>query len=258
MRLIDTHTHLDFPHFKKDRAEVLRRAEKAGVQYIVNVGSNLRSSIDSIELSKQYQHIYATVGIHPHDAKDLDQGVLEKLAELVKEKKVVAVGEIGLDYHYEHSPRDIQREAFRKQLELALAVDLPVVIHSREAEQDTLRILREAGSSNLRGIMHCFSGSLAMAKNCLALGFFLAFGGVITFTNAVELRNVVKTVPLERILIETDCPYLTPHPHRGKRNEPAYVKLVAEQIVLIKGITLEEVAAITSENAGKIYRIKGR
>ncbi len=253
--LIDTHAHLDFGRFKRDREQVIEKAVEIGVKYIVNIGADLRSSYRSVELAHSNSNILAAVGIHPHDADQLDQKALLELKRLSMDEDVRAIGEIGLDYHYDNSPRDIQRAAFREQLLLAKEVGLPVVIHSRKADEDTLQILQELHVEEIGGIMHCFGSGLAVARKCLDLNLYLAFGGVITFGNAVELRKVVKEIPLERILLETDCPYLTPEPFRGRRNEPAYVKHVAEKIARIKGLTLEEVARVTTANARKIYRL---
>ena len=226
-----------------------------GVSYIVNIGADLRSSRYSVKLAREYPFIFATVGIHPHDAIGLDANVLAELEKLAGEEKVVAIGEIGLDYYYDHSPRDIQRAAFIDQLVLAKKLNLPIVVHSREAEEDTMNILKEHYAGAGTGILHCFSGSLAMAREALDLGFYLAFGGVVTFKNAGGLLEVLREIPLDRILLETDCPYLTPVPHRGKRNEPAYLPYVAEKIAEIKGVAIEELAEITTANAIRVYNL---
>lgn len=255
MLLIDTHAHLDSSRFNKDRAEVIKNARVTGVSYIVNIGADLRSSRYSVKLAREYPFIFATVGIHPHDAIGLDANVLAELEKLAGEEKVVAIGEIGLDYYYDHSPRDIQRAAFIDQLVLAKKLNLPIVVHSREAEEDTMNILKEHYAGAGTGILHCFSGSLAMAREALDLGFYLAFGGVVTFKNAGGLLEVLREIPLDRILLETDCPYLTPVPHRGKRNEPAYLPYVAEKIAEIKGVAIEELAEITTANAIRVYNL---
>lgn len=255
MLLIDTHAHLDSSRFNKDRAEVIKNARDTGVSYIVNIGADLRSSRYSVKLAREYPFIFATVGIHPHDAIGLDANVLAELEKLAGEEKVVAIGEIGLDYYYDHSPRDIQRAAFIDQLVLAKKLNLPIVVHSREAEEDTMNILKEHYAGAGTGILHCFSGSLAMAREALDLGFYLAFGGVVTFKNAGGLLEVLREIPLDRILLETDCPYLTPVPHRGKRNEPAYLPYVAEKIAEIKGVAIEELAEITTANAIRVYNL---
>ncbi len=255
MLLIDTHAHLDSSRFNKDRAEVIKNARDTGVSYIVNIGADLRSSRYSVKLAREYPFIFATVGIHPHDAISLDANVLAELEKLAGEEKVVAIGEIGLDYYYDHSPRDIQRAAFIDQLVLAKKLNLPIVVHSREAEEDTISILKEHYRQGGTGILHCFSGSLKMAREALELGFYLAFGGIVTFKNAGGLLEVLEELPLDRILLETDCPYLSPVPYRGKRNEPAYLPYVAEKIGEIKGVSLEEVAEITTANAIRVYNL---
>ncbi len=255
MELFDTHAHLDFPRFDKDRDEVIKRAQNKDVKTIVNIGSNMTSSRNSVELSRRYENIYAVIGIHPHDADTFKLNVSKKLNKLADNDKVVAIGEIGLDFHYDNSPREKQKQSFRAQLRLAKKLNLPVVIHTRDADQETLNILKDEKAKDIGGIMHCFASDKKMAKEILDLGFYIAFGGLITFKNLSDLREVVKEVPLDRLLIETDSPYLTPEPHRGKRNEPAYVKFVAEKIAEIKGISVEEVAKVTTENAKKVYNI---
>ncbi len=254
--LIDTHAHLDGSKFKNDQEEVIRRAKEAGIDYIFNIGAGESSSKASVALAKKYPQIYAAVGVHPHDAQEVTGDTLRLLRELAKEEKVRAIGEIGLDYHYDFSPRDVQQRVFRAQLRLAHELNLPVVIHSREADEDTMRILKEEEVDKLGGIMHCFAGDLAMAKECIDLNLKLAFGGVITFKNSETAREVVKVIPLEELLIETDAPYLTPVPHRGKRNEPAYVLQVAKKIAKIKGIELEEVARVTTRTAKELFKIQ--
>lgn len=253
MQLIDTHVHLDFPRFNEDREKVIKRAEKNNVIKMVNVGANLASSRRSLELSQRYDNIYATVGIHPHDADKFQENTVEILKDLSKPDRVVAIGEIGLDFHYDNSPRETQKNVFIKQLKLAQDLNLPVVIHSRDAKNPTLKILKKHNVKN--GILHCFAGDREMARKALDLGLYLAFGGIITFKNTEELYQVVKEIPLERILLETDSPYLSPVPRRGKRNEPAYVKFVAEKIAEIKNIELEKVAEVTTTNAEKIYNM---
>ncbi len=255
MELIDTHAHLDSSNYDKDRQGVIKEAKKQGIKYIINVGTNIMSSKNSIALSQKNSGIYATVGIHPHDADEVDNNTLSFLEKLTAEDKVVAVGEIGLDFHYDNSPRDIQKKAFHLQLELARKVNLPVVIHSRDAAQETLKILKEENIQDIGGIFHCFSEDLNTARMILDMGMYIAVGGVITFKNAGGLRQVVAELPLNRLVIETDSPYLTPHPHRGHRNEPSYIKYVAREIARIKNISQVQVAKITTENAKKIYNI---
>ncbi|MFW6269645.1 MAG: TatD family hydrolase [Bacillota bacterium] len=253
MQLIDTHAHLDFPRFDKDREEVIKRARKNDIVKIVNVGANLASSRRSLELSQHYEYIFATAGVHPHDADQVDKNSIQVLKDFSKPDKVVAIGEIGLDFHYNNSPQEVQIKAFKKQLQLAREINLPVVIHSREAERETMKILKEAEIN--RGILHCFAGDMKMAEEALDMGLYLAFGGIITFNSADKLRKIVKNIPLERILLETDAPYLTPVPRRGKRNEPSYVRYVAKKIADIKKVEVEKIAEITSSNAEHVYGI---
>ncbi len=255
MELIDTHAHLDFPRFNEDRKQVMEKARKEDVNYIINVASNLAASHRGLELSQIFSSIYATVGVHPHDADQVDKEAISVLKDMAKADQVVAIGEIGLDFHYDNSPRDKQKEVFRAQLDLAREINLPVVIHSREAEEETLKILIEKKVSELGGIFHCFTGDLELAERVMDLGLYLALGGIITFNNADNLRRTVSDIPLKKILLETDCPFLTPHPYRGQRNEPSYVKYVAEKIAEIKDISLSEVAKRTTENAKKVYRL---
>lgn len=255
MKLIDTHAHLDFPKFDKDRTEVINRAIDSGIEKIVNIGSNMTSSRNSVELSRRYDEIYSVIGIHPHNADSFDLNVSKKLKKLSKNEKVVAIGEIGLDFHYDNSPREKQKQAFRAQIRLAKTLDLPIVIHTRDADKQTLEILKEENAGDLGGIMHCFASDKKMAREILNLGFNIAFGGLITFNNLSNLREVVSEVPLNKILVETDAPYLTPEPYRGKRNEPSYIKYVADKIAEVKNVSLEKVAKETTANAKKVYEI---
>lgn len=254
--LIDSHAHIDDQKFNEDREAVLENARVAGVEIIINPGADEASSFRAVAMSEKYPMVYATVGIHPHDAKDY---VAQKhdalLKEWAKKEKVVAIGEIGLDYHYDYSPRDVQQEVFIRQLIIAKAVELPIVIHNRESMEDMVRILKEYFAPQYGGIMHSYSGSVEMAKIFLEMGFHLSISGPLTFSNARKLPEVVAMMPLDRLLIETDSPYLTPTPHRGKRNEPAYVRFVAAEIARIRGIAVEEVAEITSQNAKRVFRI---
>lgn len=251
--LIDSHAHLNDPRFAEDVAEVVARAREAGVEAIVNVGYDLESSETAVRLAERFPGLWAVVGLHPHDAKFWTAELYASLKTLAGHEKVLAIGETGLDYYYDNSPREEQREVFRRQLGLAEELGLPVVIHSRDAAQDTLEILREFPQVSC--LLHCYSGSLEMAEIYMEMGYFLSLGGPITFQNAHKLRSVVAGIPLERVLLETDCPYLTPHPHRGQRNEPAYVGLVAEKLADIHGVTVEEVVRITAENARRFFRM---
>ncbi len=253
--LIDTHAHLDFSEFDADRQEVLARAQETGVEIIVNAGAGLEASQAGVALAECYSQVYAAVGIHPHEAKTLNDGVLAELRALAQHPKVVAIGEIGLDYYRDLSPRPVQRQAFQQQLTLAREAGKPIIVHDREAHQDVMDILRQWVQEGHQpvGVMHCFSGDLAMARRAIEMGFYISIAGPVTFTNARRLPELVRALPLERLVIETDCPYLTPHPHRGKRNEPAYVRLVAEAIAQIKGIPLEQVARTTTANAQALF-----
>ena len=253
--LIDTHAHLDDARFDGDRDAMIARAREAGVENLVTIGCDLTTSRAAVELADRYPFVYATVGVHPHEAKQIGDSWYDDLRRLAQHKKVVAYGEIGLDYHYNHSPPKLQRERFREQIVLARDLRLPIVVHTREAQDDTITVLKEENAADVGGVFHCFSGDARLAKDALDLGFLLSFSGVITFQNATMLRDIVKTVPMDRILVETDSPYLTPAPHRGKRNEPAHVRLVAEKIAAIQGMTADQVAELTSQNARRVFKI---
>jgi len=253
--LFDTHVHLNDIQFKEDIEEVIKRAQEAGVSSMVVVGFDRATITRAMELIEEYAYIYAAIGWHPVDAIDMRDEDLAWIEQLSSHPKVVALGEMGLDYHWDKSPKDIQKEVFRKQIRLAKKVNLPIVIHNREATADIVEILKEEHAEDVGGIMHCFSGSPEVARECLGMNFYISLGGPVTFKNAKKPKEVAIEVPLDKLLIETDCPYLAPHPYRGKRNEPAYVKLVAEQIAELKGLTLEEVAAATTQNAKKLFGI---
>ncbi|MBY6054420.1 TatD family hydrolase [Cytobacillus firmus] len=251
----DTHAHLNAEQYNEDLQEVIDRALSEGISNIVVVGFDRPTIEKAMELTEQYEFIYASVGWHPVDAIDLTEEDLLWIEELSSHPKVVALGEMGLDYYWDKSPKDIQKEVFRKQIRLAKKVKLPIVIHNRDATADIVEILKEEGSGEVGGIMHCFSGSPEIAQECVDMNFYISLGGPVTFKNAKKPKEVADVIPLDKLLIETDCPYLTPHPHRGKRNEPSYVKLVAEQIAEIKGLSTEEVAQATTENAKKLFGI---
>jgi TatD DNase family protein len=253
--LFDTHVHLNAEQFKEDREEVIKRASEAGVEYMVVVGFDRQTIKDAIEIADKFPNIYAAVGWHPVDAIDMTDEDLLWIEELASHPKVVALGEMGLDYHWDKSPKDIQKEVFRKQIALAKKVKLPIIIHNREATEDIVEILKEEHAEEVGGIMHCFSSTPEIALECIQMNFYISLGGPITFKNAKEPKEVAKIVPNDRLLIETDCPYLAPHPYRGKRNEPAYIRLVAEKIAELKGISLEELGKITTENAKKLFGI---
>ncbi|MEQ6377513.1 TatD family hydrolase [Bacillaceae bacterium S4-13-56] len=254
--LFDTHVHLNVAQFADDYEEVIQRARAAGVENMIVVGFDRETIPAAIELAEAYNFIYAAVGWHPVDAIDMEEEDLLWLEELSSHPKVVALGEMGLDYHWDKSPKDIQKDVFRKQIQLAKKVKLPIVIHNREATQDIVDILKEEDASEVGGIMHCFSGSVEVAEECVDMNFMISLGGPVTFKNAKKPKEVAEAIPLEKLLIETDCPFLTPHPYRGKRNEPSYVKLIAEKIAELKGITYEEVSKITTKNAQNVFKIK--
>lgn len=253
--LIDTHAHLDDRRFDRDRDQIIRQCKKEGVVCIINAGADISSSVKSISLASEYSFIYATVGIHPHDAKGMDDNSVEVLRSLAKKERVVAIGEIGLDYHYNFSPREQQKKAFREQLNLARELKLPVVIHDRESHGDILTILKEEKAYEIGGVMHCFSGSKEMAREFINMNFYISFAGPVTFHNARRVKEVAEYVPLDRLLVETDCPYLTPVPNRGKRNYPANVKYIAEEISRIKNVSTEELWNSVASNTKKLFNI---
>ena len=249
----DTHAHYCDKRFDEDRDEVLGSMVDAGVSLILNAGSDLRSSRFSLELADKYPFIYASVGVHPHDASSMDDETAVILEEMLEHPKAVAVGEVGLDYHYDFSPRTVQRARFREQLELARRLGKPVIIHERESLQDTLDIVRDY--RDLVGVFHCFSGSWETAKVVLDLGWYLSFTGVITFKNARRALEVLERMPADRIMLETDCPYLAPEPKRGQRNSSLYLKYIAEKVAEVRGLSLEDAAALTTENGMRFFGI---
>ena len=254
MSLIDSHVHLNDRRFQDDIGAVINSAHKAGVSHMINVGSNIATSKLAVKQSHQFKGLSAAVGIHPHHADTYNQKSIKEIEALLSDKKVVAWGEIGLDYHYDFSPRQQQMKAFTGQLELIARHKVPVIIHNRESHHDMLRTLADWKGS-ITGVMHCYSGSAEMARSFLDLGYYISIAGPVTFKNARKLLDVVKYVPLESLLIETDCPYLTPVPYRGKRNEPAYVVEIARKIAEIKGLDFETVARQTTENAIKLFKL---
>ena len=256
---IDSHAHIDGPEFDVDREEMIERARSAGVSMILNVGTGDPHSgafERAVELGKKHDSIYTAIGTHPHDARHYNDEAEEKIKKLIQTERVVAWGEIGLDFHYDNSPREVQVDVFKRQLRAARESDLPVIIHTREAEAETIDILRsEYGGAERRGVFHCFSGSMDLAQRAIELDFMISFSGIVTFKKADELRVIAKQVPLDRLLIETDCPYLSPIPYRGKRNEPAYVVEVARCLAGIHEIDLEKVAHVTSDNFNQLFRL---
>ncbi len=254
--LFDTHAHLDDERFDEDRKAVMEQCRQDGVDLILNAGSNIDTSVRAIALAGEYDFVYASVGVHPHDASDMDEETSGVLAALAKNEKVKAIGEIGLDYHYDYSPRDVQKRRFIEQIDLARQLKLPVIVHDREAHGDVMEIFKKSGIKEVGGVLHSFSGSAEMAMECIRLGLHISISGPVTFKNARKTVEAVREVPLEMLLIETDSPYLTPVPHRGKRNYPGYVRLVAEKIAEIKGISFEEAALRTKENGMRLFGIK--
>jgi TatD DNase family protein len=255
--LIDSHAHIQGKEYVGEVEAVISRAREAGVDTVIAVGGagDMSSNTEAIALATFHPNVYATVGMHPHDAKDVGEEELNSLKELASRPKVIAVGETGLDYYYNHSPHDVQRRVFTRFIHMAREMALPIVVHEREAAKEAADLLRSEGGGQLRGVIHCFTGNYDAARAYLDSGFYLSFTGIITFKNADTLRDVVRKVPLERIFVETDSPYLTPVPHRGKRNEPAYVRFVAETIGNIKKLDVEEVARATTDNVKSLFRI---
>ena len=256
--LFDSHCHLDSSDFDTDRDEVIERAAEAGVDTIIAIGTgegppDLEAGI---RLAERHRMFYATAGVHPHDAAKATAGTLEEVSRLLSHPKVVALGEIGLDYHYDFSPREAQKDVFIEQMRIAAAARKPIIIHTREAWDDTFALLEQHWASHgVPGIMHCFSGGRAEADRALGLGFYLSFGGIVTFPKATELQRVAAAAPLDRILIETDAPYLAPVPKRGKRNEPAFIAYTAQKLALLRGVPLEDIAQATTANARRLFAI---
>lgn len=252
--VIDSHLHLEMREFDSDRDAVVQRAVESGVEAMITVGTTVPECRKAIAIARCYSEVYAAVGIHPHDASEIDSGTYDILKKLAAEPKVVAFGEIGLDFFRKLSPCDVQIRRFGELLELALELDLPVIIHDRDAHDQTLRMLKN-WKGGRRGVLHCFSGDAAMARQCLDMGFYISIAGPVTYPKSDKLTDVVRKVPLEMLLVETDAPYLTPQPHRGKRNEPAYVLHTARHVADIRGITLAEVEKVTSDNVRNLFRI---
>jgi len=258
MELVDSHAHIDFPQFAEDREAMLERARTAGVTTLLAIGTGPGpEKLDSaIPFAEQHDWIFATVGIHPHEAKEVTQTHLEELSRLAKHPKVIAWGEIGLDYYYDHSPRDVQEKVFREQMALARQAELPIIIHCRDAWTDCLNMLEQYWKpTGLGGILHCFSSTLEDARRGIEMGFLISFAGNSTYPKAQNLRDVAKGLPLEKLLIETDSPYLAPQPFRGKRNEPAYVTEVARTLASVRNLSPDELAAATAENFRRLFRL---
>jgi TatD DNase family protein len=261
MAFIDSHCHIDGPEYDPDRESVITRAHDAGVTVMLNVGTGDPHSGTferAVALAEQHEQIYAAIGVHPHDAKLFDEPAEQRLMNLARQsRKVIAWGEIGLDYHYDHSPRAVQRSVFQRQLRIARELKLPVVIHSREAHEDTISIMRdELPGYDRAGVLHCFGGDLQMAQAAIKLGFYISFAGNLTFKKGEDLREIARQLPLDRLLIETDCPYLTPVPYRGKRNEPARVVETGKCLAGLHAIEADELGRITSENFAQLFGVR--
>lgn len=255
VKLFDTHVHLNARQFKDDYHDVIERAQNEDVKYMVVVGFDDETIPLAIEIAETYEHIYAAIGWHPVSAINYTDKHYNMLKKLSAHPKVVAIGEMGLDYHWDTSPKDVQEKVFREQIQLAKDVNLPIIIHNREATEDVIRILQEEDASEVGGVMHCFNGSIEEMNMCIDMNFYISFAGPVTFKNAKDLKEVAIAAPLDRLLIETDAPFLAPHPHRGKRNEPALVKLVAEEIAELKEMSYEKLAKKTTENAHQFFNL---
>jgi len=252
--LTDSHAHLQWKDFDADRLQVVDRALQSSVDCIINIGYNLKGSQDAVRLATERKGLYATVGFHPHEAKNFDDDVVSFLRTLCRNPSVVAIGEIGLDYYRNLSPKPVQRKAFEAQINLAREMDLPIVVHDRDAHQEVLQTLKDY-RGKIRGVIHCFSGSLEMARQCVGLQFMISIAGPVTFPNARKLHELAKEIPLSHLLLETDCPWLAPLSKRGRRNEPAYVFEIAEKIAKIRNMSLEDLAKATSDNAKRLFGI---
>ena len=253
--IFDTHAHYDDEAFDGDREEILSSLKQNNIGYVVNVGASLRGARESIALSSSYSRVYAAAGIHPDEVGCMNDDVMEELRTMCMLEKTVAVGEIGLDYHWNKEPKQVQKNWFAEQLHLAKEVDLPVNVHSRDAAQDTLEVIKAEHAGSTGGVIHCFSGSLEMAREYVRMGYYLGIGGVVTFKNAKTLKQIVKDIPMEYLVTETDCPYLAPEPFRGQRNASMYLNYVIEEIAQLKGLTVERVEDIMFENAKNLYRL---
>ena len=253
--IFDTHAHYDDDAFDEDREDLIKAILESDIKRIVNVGANLKTSQNSIDLANKYDLFYAAVGVHPDDCDEIDDAGIEKLREMSKDKRVVAIGEIGLDYYWHKDNSDIQKNAFKRQIELAKELSLPIIVHSREAARDTMDILTETNAGVNSGVVHCFSYSPEIALEAIKLGFYIGVGGVVTFKNAKKLKETVEKIPLEKIVLETDCPYLAPVPFRAKRNSSLYLEYVVEEIAMLKQTDVETVKEITYKNALDMYKL---
>lgn len=255
--LIDSHAHLDMHEFDRDREQVLDRALQNGITKILTIGIDLPSSISALQLAKSYDFVFSSVGYHPHNANELDSNILRNLGELASEPEVVAWGEIGLDFYRKHSSPKNQKNAFNLQLENAAHFDLPLIIHIRDAHEEALDILKGHGKKSYSGVIHCFSGDHSLARQYMDLGFYISIPGTVTYKNATQIQDVARKMPLDKMLLETDAPFLTPSPKRGKRNEPSYVRYTARKIADLRGIEVLEIAEQTSENAKRLFGLPG-
>ena len=253
--LIDTHAHLDMEDFDKDRDQVLERALQGGISHIISIGIDFSSSLKALQLANKYDFVYSSIGYHPHNSNDLDQQALKELRKLVSEPKIIAWGEIGLDFYRRHSPPQKQMEAFRQQLELAIDFDLPVIIHDRDAHEELLKILKRVRKERPRGVIHCFSGDYDLAMVLIEMGYFISIPGTVTYKNALQVQDVASRIPLEYLLLETDAPFLAPVPKRGKRNEPLFVTYTAQKIAQLRNMDFQEVTHRTSENAKRLFNL---
>ena len=253
--LFDSHAHLNDARFDEDREALIQKLQEEHVDLVLNPGADIETSISSVELANKYDFIYAAVGVHPHDVKDLDDTAIDTLRTLATEN-VVAIGEIGLDYYYDNSPREVQKEWFKKQIELANELKLPIIIHDRDAHGDTFEIIKSTKSPEIGCVLHCYSGNVELAREYVKMGCYISISGTVTFKNNKKTKEVVREIPLDRLLIETDSPYMAPTPHRGKRNDPSLVQFVADTIAVEKGISYEKVCEATKENAKKFFGIK--
>lgn len=255
--LFDSHAHLNDEKFDEDREELIASLKDSGIEYVVNPGADMESSRTAVELGEKYDFIYPAVGVHPHDVENMTEEDIEELREMVKNNdKIVAIGEIGLDYYYDFSPRDLQKKWFKRQIELANELNLPFIVHDRDAHGDTMDIIKSTKAEHTGCLLHCYSGEIELAREYVKMGCYISIPGTITFKNNRKTREVARLIPLEYLMIETDSPYMAPVPHRGKRNDPSLVRYVAEKIAQEKGISYEEVCRVTSENAKKFFGIK--
>ncbi len=253
--IFDSHAHYDDEQFNEDREELLKSLKAGGVVGIINCGSSLEGLEMSVKLSEENDFVYAAAGIHPENADEFNDNVKRRIEDLAEAKKIVAVGEIGLDYYWEENPpRDVQKQVFRVQMEIAKKYDLPVVIHDRDAHGDTLEIMKEY--PEVKGVVHCFSGSVEFAKECIKLGYYIGVTGVVTFKNSKVIKEVVKEIPMDKLLVETDCPYMAPTPHRGKRNQSNYIEFIMDEIAQLKGLSREEISKITIFNSKALFKIQ--